>query len=355
MPGIKKYLKDLYRTKPSEKTRRGYLRLDMNESVSGLPEDFLKDVFSRIDSEFLATYPEYRRLEEKIALHNNLKPENICLSNGSDAAIKYIFDAYINSGDKILITDPTFAMYPVYCAMFNANPIIVEYKSDLTFPEGDFLKKISLGIKLLVIINPNNPAGSVIEPDSILSILKKAADNDILVIIDEAYFYFYPHTVIEQVKEYENLIVLRTFSKFFGIASARLGYAAACPEIIGNITKVRPTYDINGIAALLGEKLIDNVDIIQNVVTSLHEGKKYLIEKLSAENIEHKEGCANFMLIKCNDRVNEITRKLAEKNILVSNGFKQTFLKDYIRVTLGKKVIMEQFWQAFLCIWRSVL
>jgi histidinol-phosphate aminotransferase len=95
VPEIKPHLKNLYRSKMSDFSRMQYLRLDMNESIQGLPENFTKEILSSIDSSFLATYPEYYNLLKKVADHNGLEPENICLSNGSDSAIKYIFDAYV--------------------------------------------------------------------------------------------------------------------------------------------------------------------------------------------------------------------------------------------------------------------
>lgn len=354
MPELKPHLKNLYRILPFKKSRMGYLRLDMNENVSGLPEDFLKEVMSEINPNFLATYPEYMALQEKIATFNHLKSENISLTNGSSPAIKYIFYAYVSPGDKILLTDPTYAMYPVYCRMFNAKPIVVDYKSDLTFPNEDFIGRISNEIKIAVVVNPNNPTGSVVEPNVLTEIIKKAADNDVFVIVDEAYFYFSTESVIELVRKYENLIVLRTFSKLFGIAGARLGYAVACPEIIENIRKVKPTYEINCLAVLLGEKILGNPNIIQNLLKDTKEGKEYLIQKLSEVGIEYKESCANFVLIKCNERVDEIIKKLAEKNILVSGRFKQDFLKDYIRVTIGNRMIMDRFWDFFIKIWQDI-
>ena len=201
MPEIKSHLKDLYRTKLDKESRRDCLRLDMNESVSGLSEDFIKGIFSKIDSDFLATYPEYISLKEKIAACSNLNPENISLTNGSSAAIKYIFYAYVSARDNILLTDPTYAMYPVYCRMFNAKPVIVDYKSDLSFPNEDFIGRISNEIKIAVVVNPNNPTGSVVEPHVLTEIIKRAANNDVLVIVDEAYFCFSTESVIEKVKK----------------------------------------------------------------------------------------------------------------------------------------------------------
>jgi len=350
---IKPHLKHLYRTGADEKKRTGYLRLDMNEAVSGLPESFVKEALSGITAETLAAYPSYKDLEEKIALHSDLSPENICLSNGSDAAIKYIFDAYVTAGDKVLLADPTFAMYPVYCGMFNAEKIMVEYNPDFTFPSDDFIKQIVPGVKLAVLVNPNNPTGTFIERDILLSVIKKAENNNTIIIIDEAYFYFYPDSVIKYVETFKNLIVLRTFSKLCAMAAARLGYAAACPEIVKNLKTVKPTYDVNGFAVFLGEKILDDVNVIKTLILSAEEGKRYLSHKLSKAGIEHREGCANFTLIKTRERTSEIMERLAGENILVNGRFKQPFLQDYIRVTSGDKKAMKQFWDEFIRIWRS--
>ena len=353
MNKIKPHLKHLYRTETNEESRKGYLRLDMNEGIPGLPEEFVRGILSEINPEFLAAYPEYSILQKKIAKHNNLEPENISLSNGSDAAIKYIFDAYVSAGDKVLLTDPTFAMYPVYCSMFNAEPVIVEYERDLSFPKKDFMNKISSEVKMAVVVNPNNPTGSALERSELIAIIKKAADEEVLAIIDEAYFYFYPESMINEVRKYRNLIVLRTFSKLCSMAAARLGYAVACPEIIKDLRKVKPTYDVNALAVLFAERILDEPGIIQELVKHSNEGKKYLTQKLAEEGIEYKEGCANFVLIKCCGRLNEIVRRLAEKKVLVSGRFKQNFLKDYIRVSIGNRMIMERFWKSFINIWKN--
>ena len=116
------------------KSRSGYLRLDMNENPSGLPVDFLATALSEFDITQIGTYPEYQLLIEKIAKKNGIGSENVCLANGSDGGIKYLFDAYVSQGDEVLMTDPTFAMYPVYCGMFNSKAIRVPYGQDFSFP-----------------------------------------------------------------------------------------------------------------------------------------------------------------------------------------------------------------------------
>lgn len=348
----KSHLKNVTRANIEKITRKGFLRLDMNENVMGLPNNFVKRAISEINPDYLSSYPEYNKLVQKIALHNNLNPKNICLSNGSDAAIKYIFDAYVSERDKVLFATPSFAMYKVYCNIFRARPVTVEYNSNLSFPYKKFMDRIEKGIRIAIIVNPNNPTGSAIVCAQLMDIIEKTAKKNVLLIIDEAYFYFYPQTVIKKIEQFNNLIVLRTFSKLCGMASVRLGYAASCPEIIKNIKKVKPVFDVNGLAILFGEKLLENSQIIDNLIKSFYEGKDYLVKKLRGEGIEFKEGLANFILIKCR-RPQDIIKEAKEKKILLGGNFKEVFLKDYIRVTIGSKTVMQHFWKVFIDIYKN--
>jgi histidinol-phosphate aminotransferase len=325
----------------------------MNEGVPGLPEAFVREILAEINPSYLASYPEYSRLQGAIAGHNQLLPQNILLANGSDAAIKYIFDAFVSPGDQVLLANPSFAMYPVYCQMFAARPIMVEYREDFTLPLEDFLTRISQGVRLAVVVNPNNPTGEALSRDELLAIIGAAASHNVLLMVDEAYYYFYPETVIHRVPDFQNLIVLRTFSKLCAVAAVRLGYAAACPEIIENLNKVRPTFDVNGLAALLGEKILSNPQVIPTLVREVNAGKNYLIGKLAESGIEHRPGQANFVLIRCPGKSGDLARRLAQEKILVASGFKDDFLKDYLRVTVGRREVMERFWQVFHRIWEE--
>lgn len=343
----KKQIENLFRFKPGTKSREGYLRLDMNESVTGLPAAFVKKCLTQINSQNLSMYPEYTSLLNALARHNGLNSNQICISNGSDAAIKYIFDAYIEPGDKILITDPTFAMYPVYCRMFRPRPEVVKYNHDLSFPLEQFLKRLSFGIKMAVIVNPNNPCGSAVDAKNLIKIIEKAAQHNILLIIDEAYYYFYPHSAIRLVKKFDNLIVLRTFSKLLSMASLRLGYAAACPQITENLRRVRPTFDVNGVAVLFAENLLNNPHLIKKMISDMLEGKRYILRQCYKADIEYRDSQANFILLKCHGRVKEVIDGLTKKGILVNGQFRQEFIRDYIRVTIGDIKAMKKFWTEF--------
>lgn len=354
MPVAKAHLAGVHRSNPHSGSRREYLRLDMNEGVPGLPEDFIKASWAEIDAQVLAAYPEYEALRDKIAHHNGILPENILLSNGSDGAIKYIFDAFVSPGDRVLLTDPTFAMYPVYCRMFAAQPVVLSCGADLSFSAEDFRRLLSEDCRLAVAVNPNNPTGYAFPPAELLSLIQEAQTRDVLLVVDEAYFYFYPETVIGEINRFDNLVVLRTFSKLCGLAAARLGYAAASPAIIENLRKVQPTYDVNGLAVALAEKLLDRPEIITHLIKGTAAGKEFLLQKLASAGIDHRAGEANFILIRCNNRLPELIKVLAAENILVGGGFSHPHLQNYLRVTVGRQEIMEIFWEKFIYHWRSL-
>jgi histidinol-phosphate aminotransferase len=341
------HLRGIVRRSPVNGSRRGCLRLDLNENPDGLPEEFVRSVLKKVDGGYLSTYPEYDGVIYKIAEHNGLKPENICLANGSDGVIRYIFDAFVDPGNEILLTEPTFAMYPVYCKLFQANVHWISYNTDFTFPLDLFLEAVERRPKLAVMVNPNNPTGVAVSKTDLVCILEKCAEYNVIFVVDEAYFYYFDETVIKLVEKYPNLIVLRTFSKLCAMAALRIGYAAASPSIIESLRKVKSTFDVNGLAVMFVEKLLDNGYVIEYLISQVNEGKRFLLNKLTDTQISYRDGMANFVLIKCPDMTEDIVLQLAERNILVAAGFQQEIMKDYLRVTVGSVKIMTEFWAEF--------
>ncbi len=352
-PEIKKHLGGLVRTGFEKYPREEFLRLDMNENPAGLPQGFVRRVLKQARPEYIAMYPQYRLLQDHLARANKLSAANICLTNGSDAAIKYIFDAYISAGDKVLVTDPTFAMYPVYSRMQNGRIIAIEYERDFSFPFRRFMQAITSQIKLAVVVNPHNPTGSVIPAPQLMAMIKRARAKGVLLAVDEAYFYYYPGSVIRQVKYHPNLLVLRTFSKLCGMAALRLGFAAAHPSIIEALVKVKPTFDVNGIAILFARELLKSPQVLRKMLADFKAAKEYTLKRLRGADIAYRCGHANFILIDCGFAAGQISRQLAERKILVAGGFQQSFLQDYIRVTIGSMPAMQEFCRRFIPFWKK--
>lgn len=343
-----RHLKNIHRVNLDDNDRFDYLRLDKNEYVGYFPDKIWKDAMSKITPSLLSMYPEYGKLKDKIAEVENLKRENVIIGNGSDSIIKNIFETYTSLINRVVLTNPTFAMYSIYCKMYHVfDTMSINYESLLSFPKKEFVKVLeaSFGKKVAVIVNPNNPTGHAIKREDLVDIIKIANKKDILLVVDEAYHYFHKETVADLVDKYDNLIVLRTFSKFFGLAGLRFGFGLAHPSIIENLRKVQCTFPVNIFAVKFAEAIFDNYEIYDDLYNAFLEGKKYIIKKLEEEGIEYHVGKANFILIKCKQ---DVIEKLKERNILISGNFEQDILKDYIRVTIGNKDSMKYFFDNFI-------
>ena len=169
----KKHLLALERKNQHIEKRHDFLNLEMNENVDGLPGEFVQSVLAKVSPRYLSMYPDYKQLKEIIIKRENISSmDMVCLSCGSDGAIKYLFDAFIEKGDKVVVVEPSFAMYEVYCQMADAKLTKVSY-SCFAFPFEGFINAIDTSTKMAVVVNPNNPTGTILERDKIIAIAEK--------------------------------------------------------------------------------------------------------------------------------------------------------------------------------------
>ncbi|MFR5602567.1 MAG: pyridoxal phosphate-dependent aminotransferase, partial [Lachnospiraceae bacterium] len=253
-------------------SRKGCLRLDMNENPEGLPRKFVDHVLAQITPEFLASYPEKQPAIQALASYYQIGENQLDLFNGSDEAIRLIFETFADPEKKILASDPTFAMYGVYAKMFGLEYETVSYDTSFQFPTDDFIRRIDDRTSLIFTLNPNNPIGTAFTMEEMEQIVKRAQDVGALVVIDEAYHYFYPNTFLELIPRYDNVIILRTFSKLFSLAACRLGVAISNPDIIAVLSKANCSYNVNSIALKFAEELMKRPDLIQDLITIQLEG-----------------------------------------------------------------------------------
>jgi len=341
-------IKGVERINMDTDNRISQLRLDRNEFVGKFPPTIYSKVFNKMNIENLTMYPEYGRLKQKIAQKEKLSVDNILIGNGSDSIIKNIFETYTDVTCRVLLTNPTFAMYPIYCKMHNVwDTISVDYSSLTEFPRDEFLKYIKTPwkIKVAVIVNPNNPTGCAVSNNYLLEVVEEAQKKDTLVVIDEAYYEYYKKTMAKYVNTFDNLIVLRTFSKFYGLAGLRLGYALAHPSVINTLKKVQLSFPASYFAVAFAEEFLDDSYIEVQLYADFMRGATYLINSLDVEGVDYHFGHGNFVLIKCDQK---IVDELKKKNVYVKGNFKQDILKEYIRVTLGHKEQMERFFCEFI-------
>ncbi len=339
MKQLKHVLRNLHRTSQffNEMDRTRFIRMDGNESVDGLPQDFVKGVLNKITPAMLAAYPNPKKCTEAVAEFLNVDREQVLMTNGSDAAIKLFFETYMEENDRVVIASPAFEMYEVYCNMFGAEAVNIQYGEGFAFPMGAYIAAIEQGAKLAIITNPNNPTGSAMSLSSIEKILEIATKNDVLVMIDEAYHWIYPETALPLLDRYPNMILLRTFSKILGLAGIRLGFAVASKEMISDIKKVTPPAGVNAVALLFGEEIMRRPEFLDGIVSSFKREKRYMKERLNEEGIQFIDTESNFILIPVQKDVETIISRLREQGILVA--FK---MNKYLRVNIGNEEVTEK-------------
>lgn len=342
---VNPYIRDLYRVKFHD-SRADILRLDMNENPGGLPEAFVEEVKAKITPEFLATYPEKERLAELLARHNGISSKNITITSGSDEAIRLAMQCFGEPGKRLVTVTPTFELYDVYAKMFGLEHVTAEYRPDFTLSMESLLSQIDSRTGIVVLVNPNSPIGVCWSEAEARAVIERAAEAGAIVIVDEAYHYFCDSTFLPLIREYEHLLVLRTFSKAFSCAGLRIGYASGHEGLIRYMENAEATFNVNSAAILFAEELMNRPDILAQMVEAEREGRQWLASKLSAAGyrVVGREG--NFLLFYPRRPSGEIVAMLKERGVWVRD-YSRGILAGWLRVSTGPILFMQRFWMAF--------
>jgi len=325
--------------------RQGFFTMERNERVDDFPESFMKKIKSEIKSFDLRTYPDTHLIYEEVAKWLKVKNDQIIIHEGADGGLLRVFDVFISGGDKVITCSPSFAMYPVYCQMFGAK----HYPLKLKVKRYDFYKELCKKIrkvkpKLVAIANPNQPIEAMLTLKQVNKICKIAAKFGSLVIIDEAYYHFNNITAQPLIKSCKNLIVVRTFSKAFGVAGMRIGYTISNKKIIDYMLSIKPIYEINAFNMKLVRLLIKNIKIMKNYVKEVHKGRRMLKKFLKSQNIEMIGKYSNTVLFKLeNKKKVDFVIKYLFKNKFIVRPMVIDNDHRYIRATLGSSKIMKKF------------
>ncbi len=327
--------------------RYEYGRYDMNENPAGLPEEFVKAVLSEITPEFLAVYPEPDRFLKKYADFVGVNFDQVTATNGSDMAIRYVMETFGEKGKDVVTVAPSFEMYWVNCSILGYRHVPVAYNDDLTIDIDRILDAITDDTRIVVLLNPNNPVGNVYTEEEADRIIQKAKEVGAVVLIDEAYHYFYPNTFLKHVDTDDNVIILRTFSKLFSMAALRLGVVISNPEIIHYIKNGKPTFEVNSLALLFGERILDHPEIMEQLIREEKEGKEWTLETLRNTGYKVRDCKGNFIFIETKKDAHEVTERLNTEKKMLVHAYGNQLLSKYIRVSVGKKEKMEIFLKAF--------
>jgi histidinol-phosphate aminotransferase len=328
----------------------GFVRLNRNERLEPLPEWFLDSLRRRVESDLLTTYPVADQLYATLAASLGVEPDRLLLTPGSDAAVKAIYHAYLEPGDRVVILDPSYAMYAVYGEMFGADTIRVPFERIDGIEVERILAEIVDGVKLVMITNPNQPTGTLMSEEGLVAIVERAAAVGALVTVDEAYFPFSGTTIVARTDQAPNLAVTRSFSKAAGMAGLRLGYVAADASVIGALFKVRSVHDVNAFAMACATELLASPSIVDDYVSAVRAGASVLSERLAPCGLEVLPTSTNFALVDVSRRCSPgaLIERLRDRGYLVRGPFAHAVLAPFIRVTLGPPALMAAFCDVLL-------
>jgi histidinol-phosphate aminotransferase len=320
------------------------IALDKNELPWGLDEKVEEALIKSIKAMEFNRYPDSGCIGLKAAIsrYTGIDTGSICIGNGSDELISVLLQTFINPGDAIAVYNPTFAMYKVYGTICGARIWRYDLDNDFELNLDEFIQGLEAEKpKLVFLCNPNNPTGKMLALSDIEEILKNTAG---IVVVDEAYFEFSGVTALGLLSAYDNLIILRTFSKAFGLAGLRIGYMLAGPAIISYVDRVRSPFNVNSFAQAAAAEVLKNLDKVMERIESVKSERERLTILLKQlEGLQCFESAGNFILIrsKCSEKIN---KRLQEAGIFVRR-YSSPKLEDCLRVTIGSRLENDKFYE----------
>lgn len=315
-----------------------YIKLNTNESPFP-PSPEVVGAITRAQTKNLRLYsdPDLKRLVSAIARQFVVGEDMVFCSNGSDEVLSFAFLAWGSRG--VTFPDITYGFYPVFADLYGLSSSIVPLKEDFTVDINDY---INCG-KMVVIANPNAPTGLILSLDDIEKIVKSNPDN--VVIIDEAYIDFGGESALPLIEDYKNLLIVRTFSKSRQLAGARLGFALGSPELIADLNRIKFSfnpYNVNRLTALAGERSVEDEEYFEHTRKKIIENRGFITAELEKLGFSVLDSKANFVFAKREGLSGEdYYLALKEKGILVRH-FKTDRIKDFVRITVGKKDDMKR-------------
>lgn len=335
-----KSVKKLKRDKVSFFSRKSFLRLDKNEKVDNFNFKMLNKI--NLNSFDLTAYPEVGKVYKLLAKNLKIPIKQLVLTSGSDFGIRTCFDFFCRDKKPIICLKPTFGMVDVYAKLHGIRKIEIDYDNQLNLNLKKLFNSINRKISLIIIANPNSPTGTIIDKVNMNKILIKAKSHDVPVLIDEAYQGFCNQTYINDLKKFNNLIILRTFSKSCGLAGLRAGYLVSNEKIINELDKFKPMYEINSAACKVLEILLKKKNFEKKIVNHVLDGKKYFQNELDKMNLKYLKTFGNFLHVDLGKKKNMIEQKLKNKKILTRKGPGVIGYESYLRFTLGPKKEMKK-------------
>jgi histidinol-phosphate aminotransferase len=323
------------------------IKLSANESALG-PSPKALEAFQK-DKDKVFKYPESdsNSLRNVIGKILNIDEERIICGSGSDQIFDLVCRLFIEPGDEVVVTEFGFIMHRIYASLYQAKVILAK-EEKFKASVDEILKKISNKTKIVFIANPNNPTGTYIPKNSMLD-LRKRLRSDILLVVDDAYFEFLNKedyvSGLELFKNSENVLITRTFSKIYGLAGLRLGWAYSSKKIINAMYQIKPPFNVNRAALAAGIEAIQDNEWTQKAIEYNTLWSKKIFSVLQEYKIKINEPTANFFLMNFDQtKINsdKVFEELSNKRLILRE-MKQYKIPNALRLTIGDEQANEHF------------
>lgn len=310
-------------------------KLDWNESTIAPSPRVSEAIQAHLASHRdLNWYPQLgsRDLVNALQSYTGLTSEHILATNGSDDALQLICNTYLSEGDKVVAPVPTYNHFLVFAESRGAAITRVCAESAFQSNIEGIRRAMSQDTRILYLVSPNNPTGVVLDPQDVEALCLDYPET--LIILDEAYFEFSQVTGIDLVREYPNLIVTRTFSKAFGLASLRVGYLAADPRIIEGLSRIYNPKSVNALGQVAAVAALSDLDYLNDFLAEVRASKELLREFFADRNVDAQITPANFVVVRV-ENLPATLQALEQRGVYVRDRSGYPGLQDCLRMSVG--------------------
>lgn len=308
------------------------VRLHANENPYG-PSPRVAQALAEHDGYHV--HPDYEPLKDAVARYAGVEAEQVVLSNGADEMIDLLIRLFVEPGEAIVTCPPTFGMYR-FCARVNRCRVLTApRRDDLSLDPAAVEERVrsSAAARMVFVVSPGNPSGQAIP----LEVTERLLVLPVMVVVDEAYIAFGGQSAVGLLEEHENLVVVRTFSKWAGMAGLRLGYAAVAPHLARHLERVRAPYNVNAAAMVAALATLDDLETVRANVARLVVERERLTERLSAIPwLRPLPSQASFVLCRVDGLdAQNVVDGLLDRGSLI-HRFSDAVMRDYVRISVGR-------------------
>ncbi|MBH24879.1 MAG: histidinol-phosphate transaminase [Myxococcales bacterium] len=322
------------------------IKLNQNESPFDLPEALKETIVARVRRKPWNRYPDFHPEDvlARLGERHGLPAAGVLIGNGSNELLQATFQAIIGPGTRISLPSPTFSLYAMMARANGGEVEHIDLKDDLSYDVAAYQRAADANDRHLLICNPNNPTGSWVAPEVIADL---CARTERLVLVDEAYIEFAGEgrSCAPLIERFDNLIVLRTFSKALGLAGIRFGYALGAPDLMTEISKIKLPYNVGHFALEAIRVVLTDLDLIAPTVAEIVSERARVAAALSDLGVEVFPSVTNFLLFR-HPQAAALWSGLVEQGVLIRDVSHYPHLADCLRVTLGARAENDAFLDA---------